>query len=91
MSDILQVGLGKEKKAQGRGKLKQAAREKGKAQTLNTLAQPLSVDTRRGERPESFENVNERPHKRACEVHNSGDNQMDTLLVVAATQHRREQ
>jgi len=39
------VGLGKEKKTQGRGKLKQEAREKGKARNLNILAQPPLVGT----------------------------------------------
>ena len=64
------MGLGKEKQAQGRGKLKKVAKEKGKARNLNILAQSPLVGTKRGERPEEFEIGNERPHKRACEVHN---------------------
>lgn len=61
VSDISQVGLRKEKKAQGRGKLKKVSREKSMAQNLNILAQSPLVGTKRGERPEEFENENERP------------------------------
>ena len=91
VNDISQVGLGKEKKTQGRGKLKQEAKEKGKARNLNILAQPPLVGTKRGERPKGFENGNERPYKRACEVHNFGDNQMDVISMMATTQHLQEQ
>lgn len=55
------MGLRKEKKAQGRGKLKKVSREKSMAQNLNILAQSPLVGMKRGERPEEFENENERP------------------------------
>lgn len=53
------MGLRKEKKAQGRGKLKKVSREKSTTQNLNILAQSPLVGTKRGERPEEYENENE--------------------------------
>lgn len=67
------------------------AREKGKVQeSIITIQVPL-MGTKRGNKLEEFEMLEDRPHKRVCDTNLSSDTQYDEILAVAARQHCWEQ
>lgn len=88
--NLLEKGVEKEKKAQGKERWKQVASEKGKAQESIILAQTPLVGTKR-EKLEESKDLNERPHKRVCAMLSYNGDQFGELSTVAATQHHRKQ
>ena len=75
----------KGKKTQGKGRWKQVARAKSKAQELIISAQLPLVGMKRGIELEESEDQHKKPNKRVCGMLSCVGGQLSDLLAVAAT------